>query len=79
MTLTWGQKYEKGRVHVFAWTSHPAFQATLLEGTYVDYPKKKHWFTGFGIGPNLSLGYDFINNRPAFIFGIGIQYNIYQW
>ncbi len=79
MTLTWGQKYENGKVHVFAKTSHPAFKAQLLEGTYVDYPKKKHWFTGFGIGPNISMGYDFLHNKPAFMIGIGIQYNIYQW
>jgi len=79
MTLTWGQKYEDGRVHIFARTSHPAFQAQLLEGTYVDYPKKRHWFTGFGIGPNFTLGYDFVNSKSAAILGIGIQYNIYQW
>ncbi|GAF99188.1 unnamed protein product, partial [marine sediment metagenome] len=76
--LTWGQKYEDGKLKVFAKTAHPAFQAQLLEGTYVDYPKKRHWFTGFGIGPQLSVGYDFLHNQPAFMIGVGIHYNIYQ-
>ena len=77
--LTWGQKYdEDGKLKVFAQTSHPAFQAQLLEGTYVDFPKKRHWFTGFGVGPQLSVGYDFLHNQPAVMIGIGIHYNIYQ-
>jgi hypothetical protein len=79
MSLTWGQKWEDGRLKVYAQTSHPAFQTKLLEGTYVDFPKKKHWFTGFGIGPSINLGYDFLNQKPAIVAGIGIQYNIYQW
>lgn len=79
MSMTWGQKYEDGKLKVFARTAHPAFSAKLLEGTYVDYPKKKHWFTGFGIGPQVGIGYDFLNNQPAFTVGIGVQYNIYQW
>ena len=79
ISLTWGQKYEDKKIHVFARTSHPAFKTQLLEGTYVDYPKKKHFFTGFGIGPNFTLGYDFLHNQPAIIIGIGIQYNVYQW
>lgn len=79
MSLTWGQKYEDGKVKVFARTSHPAFQAQLLEGVYVDYPKKKHWFTGFGVGPTLNIGYDFMNQKPALILGVGVHYNIYNW
>jgi cell division protein FtsL len=77
--LTWGQKYEDGKLKVFAQTAHPAFKTQLLEGTYVDYPKKKHWFTGFGIGPQIGVGYDFLHNQPAVTIGIGIQYNIFQW
>ncbi len=81
--LTWGQKWEgtgkNKKLRVFAQTAHPAFQSQLLEGTYVDYPKKRHWFTGFGVGPQLGIGYDFLNNQPAVTVGVGIQYNIYQW
>lgn len=81
--LTWGQKWEgtgkNKRLKVYAQTAHPAFQTKLLEGTYVDYPTKRHWFTGFGVGPHVGVGYDFLNNQPAITIGLGIQYNIYQW
>lgn len=81
--LTWGQKWEgtgkNRRLRIYAETSHPAFKAKLLQGTYVDYPTKKHWFTGFGIGPQLDIGYDLLNNQPAVIVGVGIHYNIYQF
>ena len=81
--LTWGQKWEgigkDRKLRVYAQTSHPAFQTKLLEGVYVDYPRKRHWFTGFGVGPTLNIGYDFLNNQPALVIGVGIHYNIYQW
>ena len=77
--LTWGQKYEDGKLKVFAKTAHPAFKAKLLEGTYVNFPKKRHWFTGFGVGPTFNIGYDFLHNQPAIIIGVGINYNIYEW
>jgi len=81
--LTWGQKWEgtgkDKKLKVYAQTAHPAFETKLLEGTYVDYPKKRHWFTGFGVGPQVGIGYDFLHNQPAFTVGLGIQYNIYQW
>lgn len=77
--LTWGQKYVDGKLKVYATTSHPGFKAKLLEGVYVDYPEKQHWLTGFGVGPQFGVGYDFLNNQPAFTIGIGIQYNIFQW
>ena len=79
MSMTWGQKYDNGKLKVFARTSHPAFKAQLLEGTYVDFPKKKHWFQGIGIGPSMDIGWDFINNKPSIVFGVGLQFNIYQW
>jgi HPt (histidine-containing phosphotransfer) domain-containing protein len=83
MSLTWGQKWEGSgknkRLKVYAQTSHPAFKTQLLEGTYVDYPTKKHWFTGFSVGPQLGVGYDFLNNQPTFTIGLGIQYNVYSW
>lgn len=83
INLTWGQKWvrEDGekKLKVFAETDYPGFDAKLLEGTYVDYPKKQHWLTGFGVGPTMNIGYDFLNNKPAFVVGIGIHYNIYQF
>jgi len=83
MSMVWGQKWEgvgkNKKLVVYAQTSHPAFEAKLLKGTYVDYPKRDHWFTGFGIGPQIDIGYDFMNNRPAFVVGVGIHYNIYNF
>jgi hypothetical protein len=83
ISLTWGQKWEgtgkNKRLKVYAQTAHPAFQTKLLEGTYVDYPTKKHWFTGFGVGPQLGLGYDPFGQKPALYLGFGIHYNIYQF
>jgi len=81
--LTWGQKWEgtgkNKKLRVYAQTAHPAFQTKLLEGVYVDYPQKRRWLTGFGVGPTLNIGYDFLHNQPAVVVGVGIHYNIYQW
>ena len=81
--LTWGQKWEgtgkNRRLRVYAQTAHPAFQTKLLEGTYVDYPKKRHWFTGFGVGPQFGVGVDPIRWQPTIYLGVGIHYNIYSW
>jgi len=79
MKISWGQKYEKDKIKVFARTSHPAFSAQLMEGVYVDYPEKRHWFTGFGIGPQFGGGYNFLTGETAIIFGVGIHYNIFNW
>jgi len=71
MKLVWGQEWEgKGKnkqLRIYARTEHPAFKASLLDGTYADLPKERHWFQGFGIGPTLNIGYDFLNNQPAFV------------
>jgi hypothetical protein len=81
--LTWGQKWEgtgkNKRLKVYAETAHPAFSAKLLQGTYVDYPTKRHWFTGFGVGPQIGVGYNPITNGAVIYGGIGIHYNVYQW
>ena len=80
MDFEWGQKYEGDKIKIFARTSHPAFKAKLLEGTYVDYDKSGGgWFKGFGIGPSFSMGYDFINQQPTLIIGFGINYNLFKW
>jgi len=83
INLIWGQKWEKingeNKLRIFAESAHPAYRAKLLEGVYVDYPKQKHWFTGFGIGPGIIIGYDVLHARPALVFGIDFHYTIYQW
>lgn len=86
--FVFGQKVENGMLRVFVRSKYPGFTAEQLDGVLIDpntnpyikgLMKKKHWFTGFGIGPNMNMGYDFINARPALILGVGLQYNVYQW
>ena len=86
--MTFGQKVEDNQLRVFIQSKYPGFTPQQLDGVLIDpntnpyikgLMKKKHWFTGFGVGPNLTMGYDFFNAKPALIFGVGIQYNVYQW
>jgi hypothetical protein len=79
VNLLWGQYYSKDGVQVYVKSTHPALNIESMEGVFVKYPKKRHWFTGFGVGPSLNFGYDFINKRTAFVGGISLHYNIYQW
>ena len=78
--LSFGQERLKDQVRVFVESSSKyRLSASTLEGVYVDYPKKRHWFTGFGIGPSISMGYNFVESKPGLIFGASLHYNIYQW
>ena len=85
--LTWGQKVEKDKLRVFITSSYPGFTVQQLSGVLINpsdwpdliQPVKKHWFQNFGVGPNISIGYNFIQNKPAITVGIGIHYNLYKW
>lgn len=85
--LTWGQKVEKGNLRIFVQSSYPGFTVKSMEGVLInpsDWPdlfpqKKRHWFTGFGVGPNISAGWNVLEAKPAVIFGVGLHYNIYEW
>jgi hypothetical protein len=86
--LIWGQKVEKGKLRIFVQSSYPGFTVKSMEGVLIDpnnnplfedLMKKRHWFTGFGIGPNISAGWNVLQAKPAVIFGVGIHYNIYEF
>lgn len=86
--MTWGQKVEDDRLRVFIQSNYPGFTVAQMEGVLIDpntnpffkdLMKKRHWMTGFGVGPQFNIGYDFLHNKPAVNFGIGIHYNIYEW
>jgi hypothetical protein len=86
--LTWGEKVEKGKLRIFVESSYPGFTVKSMEGVLIDpnnnplfkdLMKKRHWFTGFGIGPNISTGWNVFEAKPAVILGVGIQYNIYEF
>jgi len=86
--LTFGEKVVDNKYNVYITTSYPGLSVKSLEGFFVDpnsnkyiksLIKKDHWFTGFGIGPNASFGYNPLLGKPVFSIGIGLHYNIYQW
>jgi hypothetical protein len=88
ISLTWGQKVEKGKLRIFVESSYPGFTVKSLEGVLIDpntnplmrdLMKKRHWFTGFGIGPNISTGWNVLEAKPALIIGVGLHYNIYNF
>jgi len=85
--LTYGQKVEDKKLRVFIQSDYPGFTVKSMEGVLIDpneWPtvfqsEKRHWFSGFGVGPNISMGWDFLNSQPSLIVGVGVHYNIYQW
>ena len=85
--VTYGKKVENKKLRVFIESDYPGFTVKSMEGVLLDpsdWPdlvqgEKRHWFTGFAVGPNISMGWDFLNSQPSLIVGVGIQYNIYQW
>lgn len=86
--ITFGEKVVDGQYNVFITSRYPGLRAEQMQGLLIDpnsnpyikqLIKKDHWFTGFNIGPQFGVGYDFINNKPTIVLGVGIQYSIYQW
>jgi hypothetical protein len=86
--LIWGQKVENKKLRVYIQSSYPGFTVKSLEGVLIDPAKspffqnlmtKKHWFANFGLGPNISAGWNILDAKPALIIGIGLHYNIYNW
>ena len=41
--------------------------------------KKKHWFTGFGVGIGATAGFNITQGGYGFVVGPTISYNIFQW
>lgn len=86
--LTWGEKVEKGKLRIFVQSNYPGFTVKSMEGVLID-PKnnplfkdlmtKRHWFSGFGVGPNISAGWNILEAKPAVTIGVGLHYNIYEW
>lgn len=85
--VTYGQKIDDDKLRVFIQSEYPGFTVSSMEGVLIDpseWPdlfksEKRHWFTGFGVGPELSIGWDFIQSKPALVIGAGIHYNVYEW
>jgi len=77
--LTYGQKYVKGKLVVFANSKYPGFKVVNMEGFTVPEPKRSHWFTGFSVNFGIMPTYDFTNARPVMVVGPSFGYTIYQW
>jgi hypothetical protein len=86
--LIWGQKIENKKLRVFIQSNYPGFTVKSLEGVLIDPANspffkslmtKKHWFANFGVGPNISYGWNILEAKQAIIIGIGLHYNIYTW
>jgi len=85
--ITYGQKIEKDKLRIYIQSAYPGFTVKSMEGVLInpeDWPglfpsTKRHWFTGFGVGPNISTGWNVLEAKPALILGFGLHYNIYQW
>jgi len=86
--ITFGEKVEGGKYHVYIQSKYPGFSPESLEGVFIDpntnkdiqgLMKKKHWFTGFSIGISVTPGYDIIGGKGAVVVGPSLTYNIYSW
>ena len=77
--LVWGQKWENGRLRVFANSAYPGFSVQNMQGVLLDVPKRPHWFTGFSVNLGFTPTYDFIQKKPTIVFGPSFGYTIYQW
>jgi hypothetical protein len=83
--LTFGHKEEKGMIRVYAQTAFPGFTVQSLEGVLIDpneyssLAKKKHWFQGFGVGPQATMGFNVTTGKYGLVLGVGIHYTIYRF
>ena len=85
--ITYGTKIESKKLRVYIQSAYPGFTVKSMEGVLIDpnewptifKPTKNHWFTGFGVGPELTLGWNVFQSKPALVVGVGIHYNIYEW
>jgi cell division protein FtsB len=85
--LTFGQKVVDNKLQVYVTSPYPGFTAASLEGVLIDpntnpyirkLIKKKHWFTGFGLGVSATVGVN-TSGIPIVVIGLGATYNIYSF
>ena len=77
--LVWGQKWEKGKLRVFANSKYPGFNVVNMEGLIIEAPKRPHWFTGWSVNFGIMPTYDFIQAKPTIVIGPSVGYTIYQF
>lgn len=83
--LTFGHKEEDGMIRVFAQSAFPGFTVSSLKGVLIDpneysgLAKKKHWFQGFGVGPEITMGFNITTGKYGLVLGAGLHYTIYRF
>ena len=87
--LTFGQKIEDDKLRIFVNSNYPGLTPTSLEGVLIDpntnpymkkLMKKKMFLPNvWSVGAGGTIGYDFLHNQPALVFGINVSYSLYQW
>jgi hypothetical protein len=86
--LVFGEKVIDGKYNVYITSKYPGLTPESMRGIFLDpnhnkdikrLIEKRHFMCGFGAGPSFTLGYDFLNNQPALVFGVSFFYNVYQW
>jgi len=86
--LTWGQEVVKGKLRVFVTSAYPGFTVKSMEGVMIDpndnayiksLLKKKHWFQGFGVGPQVTMGFNVTTGKYGLVLGGGLHYTIYRF
>lgn len=58
---------------VFLNSSNPYVQYNQIQGFTVPKSKKPRW--GFGVGPQVGVGYDIFNKTPGIYVGVGFSFN----
>jgi len=88
ISLVWGQKIEDKSLRVFVQSPYPGFTVEQLSGVLIDpntnpyikkLMKKKHWFTGLGLGVGATGGFNVGTGGYGLVIGPTLTYNIYQW
>lgn len=88
INLSFGQKVENKQLRIFVESNYPGLSVQSMKGVFIDpntnkyikqLMKKKHWFTGFGVGFSGTLGYNVFSGKPGLVLGPSIHYTLYNW
>jgi hypothetical protein len=86
--LEFGTKVVKGLFNVYIKSAYPGFTVAQLDGVFIDpntnndikdLIKERHWFQGFGVGPQVTMGYNITTGKYGLVLGAGIHYTIYKF
>ena len=85
--LEFGTKVVKGLFNVYIKSAYPGFTVAQLDGVFIDpntnddikgLIRERHWFQGFGIGPQITMGFNVTTGKYGLVLGAGLHYTIYK-